>query len=136
LRVGKGNGLTLGGHEDNLLMDFNALLESQQTRQHELSTVADSVDRAVLNNNAFVAHEQTLKRGDDPAQVGLVTVVVHNPLRIEYIVQGDEVLSLIHGSTPHTAQLLHVGADTEQKTEMYAKGTNVGSGLAADPEDT
>jgi hypothetical protein len=29
-----------------------------------------------------------------------------------------------------------VSADTEQKTKMHAKSTDVGSGLAADPEDT
>jgi hypothetical protein len=29
-----------------------------------------------------------------------------------------------------------VGADSEQKTEMNAEGTNVSSSLAADPENT
>jgi D-arabinose 1-dehydrogenase-like Zn-dependent alcohol dehydrogenase len=117
-------------------MDLNALLESQQTRQHKLGSVADGVDRAVLNNNALVAHEQTLQRRDDLAQVGLVTVVVVYPLRVENVVQGNQVLGLVHGSTPDTAELLHVGTHTEQKTHMYAKGTDVSSGLAADPENT
>lgn len=50
--------------------------------------------------------------------------------------QSDQVLGLVHGSTPDTAELLHVGANTEQKTKMHAKSTDVGSSLAADPEDT
>jgi hypothetical protein len=57
-----------------------------------------------------------------------------NPLRIEHVVQSDQVLGLVHGSTPHTAQLLHVRAHTEQKTEMHAQSTDVGSSLAADPK--
>ncbi len=55
---------------------------------------------------------------------------------IEDVVQSDQVLSLIHSSTPDTAQLLHVGADTEQETKMHAQSTDVGTSLAADPEHT
>lgn len=97
-------------------MDLDTLLESQQTGKHELSTIADGVDRAVLDNDALVAHQKTLERRDDLAQVGLVAVVVVEPLGIENIVQSDQVLGLVHSSRPDTAQLLHVGADTEQKT--------------------
>lgn len=50
--------------------------------------------------------------------------------------QGNELLGFIHGTTPHTAKFLHVGANTEQKAEVHAKGTDIGAGLAADPEDT
>ena len=136
LRVGESNGLTLSGHENDLLVDLDSLLESQQTRQHQLGTVADGVDRAVFNNNTLVAHQETLERSNDLAQVGLVAVVVVQPLGIEDVVQSDEVLGLVHGSTPHTAQLLHMGTDTEQKTKMHAKSTDIGSSLAADPEYT
>lgn len=76
MRVCECNGLTLGGHEDDLLVDLNALLESQETGKHELSTVADGVDRAVLDHDTLVAHQQTLQRRDDLAQVSLVAVVV------------------------------------------------------------
>ena len=117
-------------------MDLNTLLETQQTGKHELSTVADSVDRAVLDDDTLVAHQKTLERCDDLAKVGLVAVVVVQPLGIENVVQSDQVLGLVHSSRPDTAQLLHVSADTEQKTKMHAKSTDVGSGLAADPEDT
>jgi hypothetical protein len=136
LCVGERNGLTLGGHENNLLVDLDTLLESQQTRQHKLGTVADGIDRAVLNNNTLVAHQQTLKRRNDLAQVGLVAVVVVQPLSIKNVMQSDEVLGLVHGSTPHTAQLLHVSTDTEQKTQVHTESTDVRSGLAAHPEYT
>jgi hypothetical protein len=70
------------------------------------------------------------------AQVRLVAVVVVQPLGIENVVQGNQILRLVHSSTSHTAQLLHVRTHTEQKTEMHAKGTDVGSSLTAHPEDT
>lgn len=76
MRVSERDSLTLGGHEDDLLVDLNALLESQETGKHELSTVADGVDRAVLDHDTLVAHQQTLQRRDDLAQISLVAVVV------------------------------------------------------------
>lgn len=45
------------------------------------------------------------------------------------------VVGLSHRSTPHTAKLLHVSSNSEQKSEMHAKSPDVGSGLARDPED-
>lgn len=136
LCVGKSNGLTLGGHEDHLLVDLNALLEAEKTGKHELSTVADGVDRAVLDNNALVAGQKALKGRDDGAEVRLVTVVVVEPLGVKDVVESDQALGLVHSTRPHTAQLLHVGTDTEQKTQVNAQSTDVGTSLAADPEDT
>jgi hypothetical protein len=136
LRVGEGNGLSLGRHEYDLLVDLDALLEAKQTRKHELSTVANGIDRAVLDNNTLVAHQQTLERGNNLAQVGLITGVVVKPLCVKNIVQCDQVLRLIHSSTSYTSKLLHVSTHTEQETEMHAKCTDVGSSLAAHPEDT
>lgn len=49
--------------------------------------------------------------------------------------QGDHVLGLVHGSTPHSSQLLHVGTDTEQQSEMDTECSDVGSGLAAHPKN-
>jgi hypothetical protein len=57
-------------------------------------------------------------------------------LGVKNVVESDQALGLVHGTRPHTAQLLHVGTNTEQKTQVNAKGTDVGSSLAADPEDT
>jgi hypothetical protein len=48
-------------------VDLDALLEAQQTRKHELGTVADGVDGAVLNNNTLVARQETLEGRDDVA---------------------------------------------------------------------
>jgi hypothetical protein len=134
LRVCERNRLTLGGHENNLLVNLNALLESQKTGKHELSTVADGVDRAVLDNDALVARQKALKGRDDVTEVRLVAVVVVQPLGVEHVVESDQVLGLVHSSRPHTAQLLHVCADTEEKTEMHTQCTDVGSSFAAHPE--
>jgi hypothetical protein len=136
LRVCERNRLALGGHQNNLLVDLDALLESQKTWNHELSAVADGVDGAVLYDHTLVARQETLERSNDAAQVGLVAVVVVQPLSVKNIVQGDQVLGLVHSPRPDTAQLLHVRADTKQKTEMHAQGTDVCSSLAAHPENT
>lgn len=50
--------------------------------------------------------------------------------------KGDEALVLVHGTTAHSAKLLHVAADTEEETKVDAEGSDVGTSLAADPEDT
>ena len=76
LCVGESDGLTLGGHENDFLVDLNALLETEKTGQNELITVVDSVNRAVLDDNALVASQKTLKGRDDSAEVRLVAVVV------------------------------------------------------------
>ena len=117
-------------------MDLNTLLETEKTGKHELSTVANGVDRAVLDNNALVAGEEALERRDDCAEVGLVTVVVVEPLGIKNVVESDQALGLVHSTRPHTAQLLHVRTNTEQKTQVNAEGTDVSTSLAADPENT
>lgn len=58
------------------------------------------------------------------------------PLSIKNIVQRDEILGLVHGTRAYTTQLLHVGADAEQKSQVDTEGTDVGTSLAANPEDT
>jgi len=52
------DGFALGGHEDNLLIDLDVSLISQKTGNHELGTVADGVDSAVLDDDTLVADEQ------------------------------------------------------------------------------
>jgi hypothetical protein len=136
LGVGKSDSLALSGHEDNLLVDLNTLLETEKTGKHELSTVADGVDRAVLDDNTLIAGEKALEGRDDVTEIRLVAVVVVEPLGVENVVKSDQVFGLVHSTRPHTAQLLHVGADTEQKTQVNAESTDVGTSLAADPENT
>jgi hypothetical protein len=109
---------------------------TQETGQHKLSTVADSVDSAVLDNETLVASEQSLEGSNDSAEVGLVPGVVHSPLSIQNIVEGNEVLGLVHGTRAHTSELLHVGTDTKQQTQVHAQGSDIGTSLAAHPEDT
>lgn len=111
------------------------LTVSQKTGKHELGTVADSIDGAVLDNKTLVGGKEGLERGDDLAEVRLVAGVVHGPLGIENVVEGDELLALVHGTGADTAEFLHVTADTEEETKVDAEGTDVGTSLAADPED-
>lgn len=112
------------------------LTETEQTRNHELGTVADGVDGAVLDDNPLVRSEQRLEGRNDLAQVRLVQVVVMDVLGVENVVKGDQVVVLAHGTTPDTPELLHVCANTKKKTQVDAESTNVGTSLAADPEDT
>lgn len=110
--------------------------KTEKTGNHKLSTVADSVNGAVLDHDTLVAGEKGLEGRDDLTEVGLVAVVVLHPLGIENVVEGDHILGLVHSTGPHTAQLLHVGANTEEKTQVHAEGTDIGTSLAADPEHT
>jgi hypothetical protein len=118
-----------------IIQGQSELTEAEETRNHELSTVAHSIDSAVLDNNTLVSREERLQRMDDLAQVRLVALVVVHPLRVHHVVQGYQALVLIHSTTAHTPELLHVSTDTKQETQMDAESPNVRSGLAADPED-
>lgn len=117
-------------------MCLHWLTETEETRNHELCTVADSVDSAVLDDNTLVGREKTLKRTDDPAEIRFVALVVIQPLRIHNIVQSDHAVVLVHSSTAHTTELLHVRTNAKKKTEVNTQSTNVSSCLAADPENT
>jgi hypothetical protein len=109
---------------------------AEKTGNHELGTVADGVDSAVLDDDTLVAGEQRLQRADDLAEVRLVAVVIVDPLGVHNIVQSNHTLALAHGTRANTAKFLHVGADTEKKTQVDTEGTDVGTSLTADPEDT
>lgn len=109
---------------------------TQETRQHKLSTVADGVDSAVLDNETLVASEQSLEGCNDSAEVSLIPGVVHRPLGVQNIVQGNEMLGLVHSTTAHTSELLHVGTNTKQQTQVHTQGSDIGTGLAAHPEHT
>ena len=130
-----GNGLTLGGDEDNLLVDVNARLVAKKTGKHELGTVADGVDSAVLDDNTLVAGQKGLQRRDDSAESGLVALVVVDPLGVEDVVKSGHAVLLVHGTGANTAELLHVTADTEEETKVNTEGTDVGTSLARDVED-
>jgi hypothetical protein len=128
--------------ESKLGRDFSTRIKdfvhtvAKKTGDHQLGTVADGVDSAVLNDNTLVAGEQGLQGADDLAEVGLVTVVIVDPLGVHNVVKSDHTLGLIHGTGADTAKFLHVGADTEEQTQVDTEGTDVGTSLTADPEDT
>ena len=107
---------------------------SKETGKHQLGTVADSIDGAVLHNETLVRRQERLEGRNDPAQVRLVAGVVHGPLGIENIVQGNQVLGLVHGTRSHTSQLLHVSSNTEEQTQVHTQSSDIGTSLAADPE--
>jgi hypothetical protein len=111
-------------------------LISEKTRKHEFSTIADSVNGAVLDNQTLVANKEGLQRRDNLAQVLLVVLVIHLPLSIQNVMQSNQSLGLVHSTTAHATKLLHVSANTEKKTQVHTQGTDVGTGLAANPENT
>jgi hypothetical protein len=110
--------------------------ESEKTGNHQLSTIANSIDCAVLDNDTLVGSKQALKRTDDPPQVRLIALVVMQPLSIENIVQSDHSILLVHSSTTNTTKFLHVCANTEQQSKVDAESSNVGTGFTANPENT
>jgi hypothetical protein len=131
-----GDSLTLGGDEDNLLVDVNAGLVAKKTGKHELGTVADGVDGAVLHDHTLVASKERLERRDDSAESGLVALVVVDPLCVENIVKSGHAVLLVHGTGADTTELLHVTANTEQETKVDTESTDVGTSLARDVEDS
>lgn len=50
--------------------------------------------------------------------------------------QSDEILRLVHGTTSDTAKLLHVAANSQEKTEVNAERSDIGTRLARHPKDT
>lgn len=48
---------------------------------------------------------------------------------------GVRVVRLGDDARANATQLLHVRADAEEETDVDAEGTDVGTGLALDPED-
>ena len=48
---------------------------------------------------------------------------------------GTEILAFIQSSRAYSPEFLHVPPGTDQEPQMHAEGSDVGSGLAADPED-
>jgi hypothetical protein len=131
-----GDGLTLGGNENDLLVDINAGLVAEETGKHELGTVADGVDSAVLHNHTLVASEERLEGRDDGAESRLVALVIVDPLGVKNVVKSGHAVLLVHGTGADTAELLHVTADTEEETKVDTEGTDVGTGLARNVEDS
>jgi len=133
---GEGNGLTLGGDQDDLAANLNATLVSEDTGKHELGSVAHRVDGGVLDDDPGVGGQEDLERHDDSAEVVLVVGVLEVPLGIKDVVHGDHGLVLLEGTGADTSEFLHVGAASEEVTEMDAESTDVGTGLTGDPDNS
>ena len=50
--------------------------------------------------------------------------------------QRDHSLVLAHSTATNSAELLHVRANTQQQSQVDAKRSDIGTSLAADPENT
>jgi hypothetical protein len=109
---------------------------SEETWNHELSTVADGVNGTVLDDDSLVGSEKGLERSDDLSEVRLVSGVVLHPLGIKDIMKSDHVLLLVHSTRSNTSKLLHVSTNAQQETQVHTESTDVGTGLTADPENT
>lgn len=49
--------------------------------------------------------------------------------------KSHHVLGLVHSTTSYTSEFLHMCTNAEQQSQMNAESTDVGTSLAADPED-
>ena len=128
------NGLALGCHQDHLIIALDARLKAEESRDHELGTVADGIDSAVLHDEALEVRQENLEGHDDAAQVGLVLEVVERPLGVEEVMHGHHVLGLPEDAGPHTTELLHVPSNTEQQPKVHTERPDVGAGLTGEPE--
>jgi len=65
------DGLSLGGHDNDLLVDLDVGFVSQESGNHELGSVADGVDGGILDHESLVSGEEGLERSNDSSEVGL-----------------------------------------------------------------
>lgn len=93
----EGDCLTLGGHDDDLLVELDARLVAEQTGDHELGTIANGVDGRVFDDDTLVGKQECLERSDRSSQVRLVVVIVVNPLGVENVVHRDHGVLLPKG---------------------------------------
>ena len=135
LGVGDGDGLTLGGHEDDHIVALDAGVIHGEAGNHQLGAVADRVDGGVLDDDALVVGEEVLAGDDEAAEGGLVLLILEDPLGVKNVVHGGDVVVLVDDAGAGTAELLHVAADAEEEAEVDAEGTDVSTGLAVGLED-
>ena len=136
LSDGESNGLTLGGHDDNKVVDIDAVVEAQETGHHELSTEADGANGAILDDDTLVVGQEVLERADDTAQIDLILLVIELPLSVQNVVHGDHTDVFNDRTGADTTELLHVTTSSNNETQVDAEGTDVSSGLAGDVEDS
>ena len=59
----------------------------EDSREENFRAVADCVDGAVFHDDSLVSCEEGLERSDDASKVGLVFVVVVQPLGVQNVVE-------------------------------------------------
>lgn len=131
-----GDGLSLSGHDDNFLSDLDTVLVSEDSGDHELSSVADGVDSGVLDDDSGVSLEEDLKRHDHLSKVRFILEVLIKPLGILDVVHGDHGLVLLHGSGSDSSELLHMGTNIQVVTEVNTLSSDISSGFARNVEDS
>ena len=90
----------------DLVIDFNAILKAEQSRDHELGTVAYGIDGWVLEHQALVVGQNCLQWHDHPPQVFLITQIVCCPLCIQNVMTRHHVVPLTHDAWSDSSQLL------------------------------
>lgn len=50
--------------------------------------------------------------------------------------KSNKTLVLVHGTTANTSKFLHVSTNTQKKTQVNTEGSDIGTSLAAHPENT
>mmetsp|Transcript_98276 Transcript_98276/g.248059 ORF Transcript_98276/g.248059 Transcript_98276/m.248059 type:complete len:255 (+) Transcript_98276:523-1287(+) len=129
------NGLSFRRHHDDLRAHLDVFLEAQDAWNHQLGAVADRIDCAVFDDKALIVREDQLQRHDCSPQVLLIVQVLVHVLCIEDIMHRRHVAVFIQDSGANSAELCHVGTDTQHQAEVNAHRPDVRAGLARHPID-
>ena len=132
----KSDSFTLGRDENDLLADLDVGLVAEDTGEHELGTVANSVDGGVFDHNTLVADKQGFEWHNNASQIAFVVVLVIVPLSVFNVVHGHHGVVLFKSTTTDASKLLHVSAATEEVANMDTESTHVSASLTADPENS
>ena len=103
---------------------------------HTKSGARLSTYRTVLHDDALVIDEQTLQRFNNSSQHAFIFVILIQIHGIENIMHCYHAITFRLNARAYTTQLQHLTANTQDKSQMNAHGTNVGASLTTNPKDT
>ncbi|EOA24056.1 hypothetical protein CARUB_v10017275mg [Capsella rubella] len=129
------NSLSLGGHKNNFSTHINVILESQQPRNHQLSTITDSIHSGILDNESLVTRQYHLKRHNHPPEIRLIPGIVIDILGIHHIMHCNHVIILTQNTRADPSKLLHMPTNTKKQTQVNTHGPNVSTRLTRHPEN-
>ena len=86
------------------------ILLPEDSREENFGAVADCIDGAVFHDDSLVSGEESLERSDDASKVGLVFVVVVQPLGIQNVVECAHTRVVL---------ILDTRSDTTKLLETY-----------------